>query len=609
MLRGMRSGVALGIALVLAASGCDCGASREGALRVVVRFERFPPGCLEVTASEAAPDGRTDSIQLAGEGLSGGKAVIAVGPMTGWSRDWNVGVRSFEHGCDGPVLEQFAREPSYAVQPGLVGEWLVELTAVDADGDGYAAAAEGVNGTDCDDTATVRHPGAPETCGEVDMNCDGLSGCFDPVCIGRACDDGLAETTLDVCRADGGCHGAPFTDCDAGSFVSAAGTAIADRACAPCASGAFSAATNATGCTPWTDCDAGSYVSVAATATADRACAVCADGFYSSLPNSAVCAAVGTCAPGTTQQAPATLTTPVLCAPCDAGTFCAGGTAEPLPCDAGTWDDDLAAASPCAAWADCPPGLAVDAPGSAVANRTCAPCDAGTFSPAANAAACDAWRECAVDTYEVAAPTATLDRQCAGYTSCLDLLTRAPGTPSGLHAIDPDGADAGAPFTVKCDMSAADGGWTVISFEDFQAAATGWSDARRDTTSNCATTYSAMLGGYNLFGSGATSSKTYDLLGVPHTELRVSLDYYVIDSWDNERAQVSVGGTLVYDVAFPFGGGTNLCGAGWNDYGLRAVVATLPHTANSVVVTVTSNLNEGAGNESFGVDNVLLMVR
>jgi hypothetical protein len=175
--------------------------------------------------------------------------------------------------------------------------------------------------------------------------------------------------------------------------------------------------------------------------------------------------------------------------------------------------------------------------------------------------------------------------------------------------IDIDGAGGAAPFTVTCDMTTAGGGWTVISFEDFAIGASGWSDSRRDTTSSCFTVQGAMLGGYNVFGVGVNSTKTFSLLGVAHTQTRVSLDYFVIDTWDlGELARVSIDGTYIFNNPFTFGG-PNVCGGGAGDRWLQAVVGTQAHTANLVSVSVSSTLDQGANDESFGVDNVLVMIR
>jgi hypothetical protein len=197
---------------------------------------------------------------------------------------------------------------------------------------------------------------------------------------------------------------------------------------------------------------------------------------------------------------------------------------------------------------------------------------------------------------------------CSNYRSCLDRLTRVPTSPSGSYVIDPDGPGSAAAFTIGCDMVTAGGGWTIISAEDFSTAATGWTDSRRDTSSSCFTDWGAMLGGYQLFGSGATTSKTYTFLGITHSNVRVSLDYFVIDSWDDEDARVSVDGVYIFNDAFTMGG-SNTCGGIWADRGLQSVLGTPAHTLNTMTLTITSTLSQGASDESFGVDNVLVMIR
>ena len=275
-------------------------------------------------------------------------------------------------------------------------------------------------------------------------------------------------------------------------------------------------------------------------------------------------------------------------------------------CAVGSFSTSVNAPS-CTTWTTCVAGQNVGAAGSTTVDQLCTAC-VGGFSTTTNAASCTAWSSCSLDTYEFTAPSVTVDRVCRNYTSCLDRLTRVPATVTGSYVIDADGPGGTAPFTVTCDMTTAPGGWTVISFEDFTTSSLGWSDARRDTSSSCFTAQGAMLGGYGVFGSTATSSKTYTFFGVTHAQVRVALDYFVIDTWDNEFGRVSVDGTQVFNGQFNQGG-PNVCGGATGDRWSQPVLTTQPHTTNTMTLNVTSTLDQAANDESFGVDNVSVMIR
>jgi hypothetical protein len=253
----------------------------------------------------------------------------------------------------------------------------------------------------------------------------------------------------------------------------------------------------------------------------------------------------------------------------------------------------------------CPAGSWQSVPGSATTLPICerlTQCTASEYESVAPTETSD--RECAAltvcpaRTYATVPATATSDRSCS-YLSCLDLLMREPSTPDGVYDIDPDGVDGAAPVSVTCDMTTDGGGWTVISQEDFNTEATGWSDPRIST---CGTVI--VLGGGLGFGAGASAEKVYPLLGIPHGEARLSLKYWRFDSWDGEIAIVRVDGVDVFAMA---SGGFS-CGTAEPGQEL-AVAVDIVHVTDTLTVTATSTLDEPGDNESFGIDDLDLRIR
>jgi RHS repeat-associated protein len=243
-----------------------------------------------------------------------------------------------------------------------------------------------------------------------------------PCVAGQYCAGGTSPQTTCVAGtwdndANPGTVCVAKTTCLAGSYVTNEGTTTTDRTCAACASGSFSTTANAAVCTTWTTCLAGSYVTNTPSSTVDRVCEACPSGQYSANNNQASCQPQGTCAAGTEQTASGTSTSDTVCTPCVAGQYCAGGAAEPVTCEAGTWDNDLSAATPCVAKTSCLPGTLVDSEGTATIDRACAACVSGSFSTTSNAAACDAWSTCVAGTFVSNTPSSTVDRVCVACPS------------------------------------------------------------------------------------------------------------------------------------------------------------------------------------------------
>lgn len=197
--------------------------------------------------------------------------------------------------------------------------------------------------------------------------------------------------------------------------------------------------------------------------------------------------------------------------------------------------------------------------------------------------------------------------------SCLEALEADSVAETGLYMIDPDGPGGVDEIEVECDMETAGGGWQVIAADDFEAdlegsIAEGWSNG---TITTCGT-FGSILGGYNTFGNGAPSNKTFDLSGIaPHTEVYVSLDWIRVDTWDHENALINIDGINEYTQSMHYLEGTQVCGgshANWFDASVP-VELQLPHSADTLKIEVTSTLNEGLSNESFGIDNLRVLVR
>jgi hypothetical protein len=190
-----------------------------------------------------------------------------------------------------------------------------------------------------------------------------------------------------------------------------------------------------------------------------------------------------------------------------------------------------------------------------------------------------------------------------GYKSCADILGRYPEAENGRYTIDPDGAGGAPAITVTCDMS--NGGWTVVSSEDFTNGAPDWDPS---TTSSCGS-FGDILGGVGMFGAAASASKTFDLHGLVHSQVRVTMDFIKIGEWDNENGVVSVAGQKLFDETFAANDGPNSqCGAVAPEQA-SAVDVMVDHTANAVEVTVSSTLDSDDNDESFAIDNVVVMIK
>lgn len=122
-----------------------------------------------------------------------------------------------------------------------------------------------------------------------------------------------------------------------------------------------------------------------------------------------------------------------------------------------------------------------------------------------------------------------------------------------------------------------------------------------------------MLGGYNKFGRGAAVERFVNKLPV-HSNIKVKLQLWKIDSWDDEFLFVTVDGQLMYTKSFKIveGFSVNYCGVGYvAGLGLWAervldIEFNLNHVSENMTIRITSNVNQTPDDESWGVRDVVV---
>ncbi len=191
--------------------------------------------------------------------------------------------------------------------------------------------------------------------------------------------------------------------------------------------------------------------------------------------------------------------------------------------------------------------------------------------------------------------------------SCLAIFQALPKSADGTYWLDIDSSGPIAVGQYYCDMK--NGGWTRLISDDFEKSQGGWSQG---TVSGCGN-YGKILGGAGQFGAGAAPAKTVN--APPHTQTKLWFQYARLDSWDAEYAIARIDGAQVWakqSIANEWTGGwNNKCGR-WDyqddlwDPGNPILTA---HTAATATVTLTSNLDQAASDEAFGIDNVVLFVK
>lgn len=357
----------------------------------------------------------------------------------------------------------------------------------DAECNGSSCAANGFlcNGSSC----ACPGPATEGTCDDgVDEDCDGNTDCVDADCDGQTCGGNGLTCAAGACACPLGelteatCNDGNDNDCDGdddcadadcnGAACAVNGLVCVGTSCQCPGPGSEAACTDGVD----EDCDG-------ATDCADGDCNGQSCGANGELCSSGAC----NCPGGATESA---------CGDsadddCDGSTDCADNDCDGLSCGA---NGELCSASVCSCPSAspeiaCTGGVDDDCDGA----TDCADIDcqfdiACACSPSGPTETdcsdtvdddCDGSTDCAdSDCFGALCGTSNVCRggSCQAVpTDCAALLAVAPGAPSGLWLIDPDGAGGAAPFQVWCDMVIDSGGWTLVGrSESGGGGSMGW---------------------------------------------------------------------------------------------------------------------------------------